>query len=197
MNTMYNTQRNWLSRAIMIGSMVAVGSGISYWHLKKEPVDANKPYVIYEVGDDERDINDILQLFQDELYALTTADYEDVYNKLMRRSYDVHDPSKDGSMPYYIMREKGTDKFMGFVAIHRLNFMKGKILFLAVKPEFRGRRLAGDFVKFAFKKFKEMGMKKGMLTTRVDNKSAQRAYEREGFKQYAVHDGFVYYEIYV
>ncbi|MEX0848802.1 MAG: GNAT family N-acetyltransferase [Candidatus Dependentiae bacterium] len=192
-----NSQYNLIKKSLLIATMVTIGSGISYWYIKKPKLEVEKTYVIYPLANDQRDIDDILQLFKDEIYALTTADYDDVHAKLMRRSYNINDPSKDGTLLFYVMRDKKTDAFIGFLAIHRMTFYKGKILFLAVKPEFRGKRYAGELVKFAFDTFREMGMIKAMLTTRVDNVAGQKAYEREGFKKYQVYDGFVYYEVYL
>lgn len=195
---MQSTQKSWLPKALLMSLMIAIGGGIGYWYTHKDDAqNDDKPFVIYKVEQDQRDIDDVLQLMKDEAYALiSTSNFDHLCSKFIRRSYDPENPSKDGSLTFYAMREKGTNQFMGFLAIHLQSFIKGRILFLAIKPEFRGRRLAGEFVRFAFKKFKEMGLKKGMLCTRTDNTSAQKAYEREGFKYYmTTDDGFVFYEM--
>lgn len=188
---------SWVRKIVLLGS-IAVGSGITYWAMhNKGAVGTDKPYVLYEFKGDERDIKDVEKMFERDLYWLTTRDYYDVRGMMLKRSSDYDDPSKDGDLTVYIMRDKATDGLIGFTAYLRLSFYKGKILFIAVNPEFRGMRYAGELVKFDFDQFKKMGMIKGMLTTRVENAAARKAYEREGFKEYMIHDGFVYYEKYV
>lgn len=188
---------NYVKKLVLIAS-IAAGSGITYWLLhNKGVVGADKPYVLYEFKGDERDIQDVENMFKRDLYWLTTRDYYDVRGMMLKRSSDFDDPSKDGDLTIYIMRDKATDKFIGFTAYLRLSFYKGKILFIGVEPDFRGKRYAGELVKFDFDQFKKMNMIKGMLTTRVENAAARKAYEREGMKEYMIYDGFVYYEKYV
>lgn len=187
---------NRIKKLVLLASIM-LGGSITWLALKKDLFGTNKPYVLYEFKGDERDIKDVENMFARDLYWLTTRESYDVRGMMLKRSSDYEDPSKDGDLTIYIMREKGTDKFIGFTAYLRLSFYKGKILFIGVEPDFRGKRYAGELVKFDFEQFKKMNMIKGMLTTRVENKAARTAYEREGMKEYMTHDGFVYYEKYV
>ena len=188
---------NYVKKLVLI-ARIGAGSGISYWVLRdKMHIGVEKPYVLYEFKGDERDIKDVEGMFKRDLYWLTTRDYYDVRGMMTRKTSEFDESSKDGDLTIYIMRDKATDKFIGFTAYLRLSFYKGKILFIGVEPEFRGKRYAGELVKFDFEQFKKMDMIKGMLTTRVENAAARKAYEREGFKEYMIHDGFVYYEKYV
>jgi RimJ/RimL family protein N-acetyltransferase len=186
---------SWVKRVALIAS-IAIGSGIA-WVVHNRSAFGEKPYVLYEFTGDERDVQDVEKMFERDLYWLTSRETYDARAMMLRKTSDFDDPSKDGDLTIYIMRDKKTDALIGFTAYLRLSFYKGKILFIAVNPEFRGKRYAGELVKFDFEQFKKMGMIKGMLTTRVDNKAARKAYEREGMKEYMIHDGFVYYEKYV
>lgn len=178
-----------LAAAIILGSMVTY---LAMRH--KNSFALQKPYILYEFVGDERDVREVEQLFEQDLYWLTSRDYYNVREMMLKHSSDYDDPSKDGDLHIYIMRDKTTDAFMGFTAYHKLSFYKGKILFVGVAPAYRGKHLAGDLVQFDFEQLKKMGLKKAMLTARVDNKPARRAYEREGMKSYMEHDGFMYYE---
>lgn len=186
------------AKAIILVGCIAIGSGLSYWFLHNGSFKTNdKPYELYEFTGDERDIKDVEDMFKRDMYWLTTRPTYDVRAMMTRHTSEYDDPANDGDLTIYIMRDKATGKMIGFTAYLKLSFYKGKILFIGVNPEFRGKRYAGELVKFDFEQFKKMGLIKGMLTTRVENAAARKAYEREGMKDYMVHDGFVYYEKYV
>ena len=191
----YEMRRIITRIALIAGIIVSVGC-LGRMLYKKSNV-SERPYALYEFTGDERDVRDVEKMFERDLYWLTARDEYDVRAMMMRRSSDYDDPAKDGDLTIYLMRDKATDALIGFTAYLRLSFYKGKILFVAVNPEFRGKRYAGELVKFDFDQFRKMNMIKGMLTVRTENKAARAAYEREGLKPYAEHDGFMYYEKYV
>jgi RimJ/RimL family protein N-acetyltransferase len=188
--------RQAIKRIVLVAGVIAGVTCLS-WMLYKKSAVSEKPYRLYEFTGDERDVRDVEKMFERDLYWLTARDEYDARAMMMRRTSDYEDPAKDGDLAVYLMRDNATDALIGFTAYLRLSFYKGKILFIAVNPEFRGKRYAGELVKFDFDQFRKMNMIKGMLTVRTENKAARTAYEREGLKPYAEHDGFMYYEKYV
>lgn len=187
--------KNWFKKAILLVAVTGVGAAAVYWY---QTTTDQQDYYIYEFNDDERDIRDVEKTFQDDFYWLTTRDSYDVRAMLTRRSSEFTDPSVNNNMFIYIMRDKATDGFIGFVTFFRLSFYKGQILFVSVNNAFKGKGYGQKLTQYALDKMKEMGMVKATLFTRLDNTRARKLYERIGFKE-SSRAGTVglYYDIYL
>lgn len=190
-------ERSWLKKGALIASVATlVGvAGVGYWYATQS---APQDYYIYEFNDDERDIRDVEKLFEKDFYWLTTRDSYDVRAMLARRTSEFTNPNVNNDLFIYIMRDKATDKLIGFFTFFKLSFYKGQILFVSVDEVFRGKRYGQKMTQFMLDKMKEMGIVKATLFTRLDNKPARKLYERMGFwERLIVGDVGLYYDIYV
>lgn len=162
-------------------SAVIVGGIIAYT-LNHHASCTNDDFYIYTFNDDERDIQDIEATFQDDFYWLTTRDTYDVRAMLKHRTSEFTDPSLYNNMFIYIMRQRVTNAFIGFMSFFKVSFYKGQILFVSVNKAFRGKGYGQKLTEYALEQMKNMGMIKATLFTRTDNKAARKLYERMGFK---------------
>lgn len=187
--------RNWFKKGVLMVAVVGIGAIVAYQY---RPCQQSQDYYVYEFNDDERDIRDVEQTFQDDFYWLTTRDSYDVRAMLTRRTSEFADPAVNNNMSIYIMRDKATDLFIGFVTFFRLSFYKGQILFVSVNKAFQGKGYGQKLTEFALDKMKKMGMLKATLFTRLDNTKARKLYERVGFKESSrAGDVGLYYDIYL
>lgn len=146
---------------------------------------------IYEFNE-ERDTQDILKLFDNNWYwLLSSPDYSPAF--MLKKRAPNTDPLYIGKMHLKVLREN--DKFVGFTGYYFLSATVGKVLFLAVDEQFRGKRYGEKLLRYAIDDLKRMGALKVKLVTRVDNISAQALYRRVGFKETARDNQFVDFEI--
>jgi ribosomal protein S18 acetylase RimI-like enzyme len=160
--------------------------GASYWqNYKKEIV----PVYTY---DKTRDYQDIIDLFELERFWLTsTVDYSPQY------MLDFMAPHKGAfyKNKLHIQVARPDKIFAGFTAFYMHDTKTGMILFLATRPEVRGKGYGKMLVRSAIKELKKMGAKKVNLVTRTTNIAAQRVYVSLGFDEITRDEqGFVYYE---
>lgn len=87
------------------------------------------------------------------------------------------------------------DKPAGFVTYYKENFYVGKIHFLLIAEEYRGRHFSDMLMRYAIDALKKMNAQVIRLVTRVNNKPARKLYEKFGFKVQTIEHGFVYYEL--
>jgi len=140
----------------------------------------------------ERDRQAILQIFSEDWQWLVNQSPE-TYSAAYRLDYKAPStrPQDVGKMNIAVYRLDGDT--VGFVTYHTVNFYKGFILFLAVKREYRGRGVAYELARHAIEQLRKRGVSIVELYTRSDNYGAQHVYERLGFEQVAVEDGYVKY----
>jgi ribosomal protein S18 acetylase RimI-like enzyme len=187
--------KSWFKRGAFLMVAIGIGSIITYQYI---PCQQKQDYYVYEFNDDERDIRDVEQTFKDDFYWLTTRDSYDVRAMLTRRTSEFCDPAINNNMSIYIMRDKATDAFVGFVTFFRLSFYKGQILFVSVNKAFQGKGYGQKLTEFALERMKKMGMIKATLFTRLNNTKARKLYERVGFKESSrAGDIGLYYDIYL
>ncbi len=192
-----HNERSLLKKGVLALSIITIAgaAGVGYWYTAQS---APQDYYIYEFNDDERDIRDVEKLFEKDFYWLTTRDSYDVRAMLTRRTSEFTNPNVNNNMWIYLMRDKATDKLIGFGTFFKLSFYKGQILFVSIDESFRGKRYGQKVAQFMLDKMKEMGMVKAALFTRLDNKAARRLYERMGFKESSRVDNVgLYYDIYL
>jgi len=140
---------------------------------------------------DQRDTQEILNIFKRDRYWLLAS--EDYSPEFMLKH---HAPNQElkymGRLNIKVMHEK--ERFVGFTAYYMKTPEFGFLLFLAVNPEFRGKKYAEKLLKYALEQMKTMGAEYVQLCTRTDNMPAQGLYRRVGFHEISKDDGFVYFQ---
>jgi ribosomal protein S18 acetylase RimI-like enzyme len=142
--------------------------------------------------DDARDTQEIIDIFEKDRYWLTAVENDTIAFKLKNRTPST-DPRYFGSLHIKVLYEEC--KFAGFIAYYMQNFFVGRILFLDVKPEFRGKGLAQELVRYAVDDLKRLGATMITLVTRTTNHAAQAVYKKVGFTISYEEEGFVYFEL--
>lgn len=166
-----------------ISSVVILG-GALYWLFSYE----RGP--IYEFSY-SRDAEEILKIFERDHYMLLASDeyYPDVWLKY--RSPNQEDPRYFGQLQLKVLREH--DQFIGFSAYYMKYPTLGFILFVAIKPEFRGKHFGEKLVMYDLADLKSRGAKQVQLVTRAENIAAQKLYKRCGFYESSRSEGYVHF----
>lgn len=115
----------------------------------------------------------------------TTKDFKEVL-EIDREAFNSKNPSFD----MYIYLTYGSDIFVadlgnkiaGYVVTMDLDKLRGKIVSLAVRKEFRGAGIGEYLMKRAIERLKEKGKKEIALEVRISNTIAQRLYKKLGFR---------------
>ncbi|RTL06867.1 GNAT family N-acetyltransferase [Candidatus Dependentiae bacterium] len=175
-------------RVVVLGalcSLFVIATGLFYFQTKK----ISLPIYAYNK---QRDYQDIINLFELERFWLTTTvDYSPNY------MLDFMAPHK-GSFyrgKLHVKVARPDNNFAGFTAFYMHDNKTGMILFLATRPEFRGKGYGKMLIMSAIEELKKMGAKKVNLVTRTTNLPAQHVYVSLGFDEITRDEqGFVYYE---
>ena len=139
------------------------------------------------------DTQDILEIFkQDRYWLLSSPDYSPEH-MLSTKSPNQTDDRYFGKLSIKVLREGGN--FIGFVAYYMKNFFIGSVLFLDIKPEFRGKGYAQKLMRYAIDELKKQGASIITLVTRTENHAAQAVYKKMGFVQTLEEDGYVYFDL--
>ena len=171
---------------------IMVGAGIAYYVSQ-----ARETGPIYDFNE-SRDADAVHKIFKDDWYWLSNREY-DVQNidfVLKTHSPNEYEPRYYGKMDIKVLRED--DTVIGFITYYMVNFYEGKILFLAINPDFRGKRYGEPLLKYAINDFfNNRGASVVRLVTRVDNAPARKLYTRIGFQETGIdeEDGFVHFAI--
>ena len=72
-------------------------------------------------------------------------------------------------------------KPVGVVTYYMMSQVLGRILFLIVDKDFRGKRYGEKLLNYAFDELKKRGATSVKLFVRSENASARKLYERVGF----------------
>jgi ribosomal protein S18 acetylase RimI-like enzyme len=111
---------------------------------------------------------------------------------IKHRTFD-NDPMHFGKLKIKVLREN--NKLAGFTAYHMQTPTEGRLLFLAVAHEFRGKGYGQLLAKRAMEELFKMGAQHIALWTRTSNLPAQRIYKELGFVEvYDDGGGYVYFE---
>ena len=184
--------------AVIFG-LLLLGTGIYFygplisWQQKQEHTTANS---IIKAYDQTRDLPAILEIFQKDWYWLIASkpEYSQEFVEYMfKNSTPNKDPRYMGKLITKVLYEN--DQLVGFTSYYMKNFFIGIILFVVVKPEFRGKGYAQQLMKSAIEDLKQQGASLITLVTRTTNESAQKLYKRLGFTASYDQDGFVYFEL--
>lgn len=174
--------------ALFLVGLSALGVGFYYFHT--QPL-VQEQFAIVDF-DYDRDAADIKALMQADWHWLIESEDYDVEFMLKNHAPNHHQPQYFGKMKIKVLRKNG--KFVGFITYYKQSFYQGKILFLAIMPEFRGKRYGKELLDYATAQLKQDGSLYANLVTRVTNTKAQALYTRTGFKEVNRDEGFVYYE---
>lgn len=162
-----------------------------YYYLPQKAV-ANSSQGIEDFKE-SRDTQEILDIFkQDRYWLLSSPDYSPEH-MLSTKSPNKTDERYFGKLAIKVLREK--DKLAGFVAYYMKNFFIGTVLFLDVKPEFRGKGYAQKLMRYALDQLKAQGASIVTLVTRTENHAAQAVYKKMGFVKTLEEDGYVYFDL--
>lgn len=172
---------------------IMLGGGISYYFFSSHKQEAVAEGPVYNFND-ERDTEDVLQLFLKDWKWLSTRDYSEERLRFMLKTHSPNEFEQRyfGKMHIKVLREQ--DHFVGFITYYMKNAFDGHILFLAIEPEFRGKRYAHKLIDFAKKDLKNMGAKFITLLTRITNEKGLKLYRREGFQE-TTDNEFVYFSM--
>ena len=174
--------------AIMIG--ISFAATVIYYYLPQPQHVISEPISTYQ---EDRDTKEILDIFKTDRYWLVSSpDYSPEF-MLKNRAPSKQDARYFGKLNIKVLYEG--DQFIGFAAYYLKNFFIGQILFLAVKPEFRGKGYAQQLMRYAIADLKKQGATIITLVTRSENKPAQGVYKKLGFTLSHEEDGFVYFEL--
>lgn len=165
-----------LNKKIILGFVLAISLGAGVWYYT-----ATDRGPIYEFNYD-RDSKEILNIFDKDWYWLV-ADSRDQYSPDFMLKHRAPRSSRmwAGRMHLKVLREK--DQFVGFTAYYKKSDDTWFFNFLAIKPEFRGKKYASKLVEYALDDMKSRGAKQINLITRPSNKAAQATYRKAGFTE--------------
>lgn len=184
---MIQAQRSSLSKLLVgIALTTAIVGGVYYYqtHVQEEPISEYQ---------EARDKAEILALFKSDWHWLTASDDYDPVFMLDNHAPNKRDARFYGKLQIKILREQ--NQFLGFVAYYQKTLAEGQILFVDIKPEFRGKRYAEKLMRYAENELRKMGVSMINLVTRTTNHRAQALYNRLGYIVIERDDvgGFVYF----
>lgn len=133
----------------------------------------------------------IKKQFKENWYLLVEPADFDVNYMLDTHSPNNWEPQHTGQLHIIVLHQEDTP--VGFGTYYMFNSFVGRIQFIAVDKEFRGKRYAQKLVVHAVDALKKMGAKSIKLSTRVKNESARKLYKRLGFPIVGEVKGFVRY----
>lgn len=175
----------------LLFACVVVGSGVSYrWYQQGSKfVFSDSSIRLYAGGKDRAFV---IKIFKENFYTLTANPQHDFDLMLERRSPNRLEAKYFGKMDTYMAYDG--DRPVGFISFYMLSSYVGKILFLAVDNEFRGKGYGKKLVQFALDQLKKQGAQVVKIATRVDNKTAQNLYGNYfKFIKEEEEDGFIFY----
>jgi len=177
-----NTFKKLVIACLLLGAFAA-GSFFVY----RTAIMAQGP--IYEF-DEQRDTQDILNLFKTDYYWLVEGEYDAA--AMLKYRAPNGSPYKKGQMHIKVLRHN--NEFVGFAAYYKKLGSDWSFNFIALDSKFRGKGFAQQLMRYAIDDMKRLGAKKITLVTRTTNTSAQKLYGRIGFVETYRNVGYVYFE---
>lgn len=177
----------FISKKIFFGFLllgIAITGGVFYY---RHAIMAQGP--IYEF-DEKRDTQAIIDLFKKDYYWLVEGEYNPA--AMLKYRAPSGNPLKKGQMHIKVFRD--SNQFAGFVAYYKKFGSEWQLNFIALNDKFRGKGYAQQLMQYAINDMKRMGAKKINLVTRTSNTSAQKLYNRVGFKETYRNEGYVYFD---
>lgn len=165
-------QRPRITKALLLIALTLFGAGI--WYL----IPAKEGIYDYKASYDREAV---LHIFKNNMQWLVAShDYSVEY------MLDTHSSSKElkhkGNLTLKVYR-LADNKTVGFLAYHKKNFYEGKVLFVAVDEQFRGKGYARALLSYALDSLKKQGCTVVSLVTRVANERGRKLYTGMSFIQ--------------
>ena len=182
----------WSKWTKIIFGLVVAGAlfaGLAFWWY------GQKSFII-ENFNPKRDTKPILEIFDKNWYWLIESTREEYSPEFMleHRTPD-RNPKNFGKMKIKILRDRG--KLAGFITYYKLSVFRGKLLFVGVSSQFRGKGYGTKLVNYAVNDmFNNMGCSIVELITRTDNVRSRGLYKKLGFSETPLEKGFVQYTKY-
>lgn len=126
------------------------------------------------------------------IYLISSPDY-DINYFIEKKGIYPYQPQYEGKMQIKMLYVDNMP--VGFIGYYMKNDLEGSILFVDIDKEHRGKRYAESLVKYAIADFASMGAEYVTLGTQKTNTSAQKLYERLGYKKVDTVGSFVEYRI--
>jgi ribosomal protein S18 acetylase RimI-like enzyme len=188
-----------LAKVMAVALSIALGGGLAHYYFKsaRAPREIITTQGVISAYDAARDKDDVMKLFKDDWYWLSVNEYvpEEVAYMLDTHSPNHWEPQYTGKMNIAVLREQG--KFVGFITYYMFEnagpFPVGKILFLAVSPDFRGKHYGEILLNNAMQQLFAQGAHVARLVTRIKNDKARRLYSRAGMAEMGEDNGFVHF----
>jgi ribosomal protein S18 acetylase RimI-like enzyme len=137
----------------------------------------------------QRDHKDVTTLLTADSYWLfEDPNSFDIEHMLKTKSPDKK-PRYHGKLHIKVLREN--KRLAGFVTYHPTSSTRGRVQFLSVHNDFRGKGYGKLLLNYAVKDLFNKGCNTVTLVTRTKNIWAQRIYKELGFKEYRRDEGFV------
>lgn len=163
-------KNKWFYALMFVCSIVLIGAMIYYQFFTVRILDFNYA----------RDSKELVETFKADFYWLVERPPFDP--EFMMRTHSPHrgDPRYYGQLHIKVLRDHG--KLAGFVTYYKLNSYEGRVQFLSVNHQFRGKGYGKTLLAYAVQQLFDTGSLRVTLTTRPSNIWAQRIYTALGFK---------------
>ncbi len=178
-------------KIVVLGIALVLGAGVAHYYftssVSQGPISEYTP---------ARDTEDMIALFKEDNYWLSNREYDDERQHFIFETHspNEYEPRYFGKMGIKVMRESD-GKFVGFVSYYLKNFHEGIILFLAVRPEFRGKHYGEQLLNAGMQELAKQGAKVVSLAVRTNNEKAIKLYTRAGMHEASRgDDGFAHME---
>ena len=139
-----------------------------------------------------RDTKDMMDIFHKDWYWLLASEESSPAFMLKHRTYDAN-PAHFGSMHIKVLREED-GRLAGFTTYYMETPEQGRILFVAVGRDFRGKGYGKMLALHAMQELFKLGADHIALWTRVSNLPAQRIYKEIGFTEKFEENGYLFFE---
>lgn len=185
-----------IKRILFIITLSFLGGGIGYYYTHHQSLSIGHqtgPFYEYNQARDRKDIETFFAHGSEDRWWLLWDPSEEYDLDLLLNGRAPNDnPLYYGTLQVKVLREN--DQFVGFTTYYKQTPTVGRILFVAVKPEFRGRGHAKKIVQFDMAELERMGAHKVVLFTRTQNVRAQALYTKLGFHETSRVEGGINYE---
>lgn len=138
-----------------------------------------------------RDTKAMMDIFNQDWYWLLASEESSPAFMLKHRTYDAN-PAHFGAMHIKVLREG--DKLAGFTTYYMETKTQGRILFVAVSRDFRGKGYGKFLTQYAMEELFKLGADHIALWTRVSNLPAQKIYRGLGFVEKFEDNGYLFFE---
>ena len=185
-----------IKRIVLFVALCAAGGGLLYYYSPHRVAVTQETGPFYEYSE-ARDRKDIEIFFahgsEDRWWLLWDPNEPYDLDLLLNGRAPNDNPLYYGTLQVKVLRENG--QFIGFTTFYKQTPTVGRILFVAIKPEFRQQGYAQKMVTYAIGQLKKMGSRKVVLFTRLQNTRAQALYTKLGFTEESRVEGGINYKM--